>query len=325
MQKIKIDPDVKRFARYQSVINILLAKDSFNKSDIYEGLKDEKPAFLGRVIGELARDGYLTTSGPKGKLQYFWSAKKEKFNPGRWIDERVFSATVKRSPTLDRPRERLLKFGPSELKISELLAILIRSGLQGESALQAGEKLAAFFGNDLEKLSLQSRGELKQISKAIGETAYCQIMAALELGKKLANQALKAEPPQTFRIHNTSDALSYCQTYFSRLARESRQEEFHVVLLDSKHNVIKTERITVGLLNESLAHPREVFSPAIRESANAIILVHNHPAGDPTPSQDDKNMTNELKKAAEILGIRILDHIILAKDKILSMVEERTL
>lgn len=164
MLSVKIDPDIKRFTRYQSVVNILLNKDSFNKPDIYAVLKDEKPAFIGRVITELNRDGYLTKSGSRGKPQYSWSANKEGFNAGRWIDQRVFTTTVKRAPSIDRPRERLLRLGPSELKTSELIAILIRSGLQGESAMQAGEKLATIFGNNLEKLSLQARGELKQVS-----------------------------------------------------------------------------------------------------------------------------------------------------------------
>ena len=110
-----------------------------------------------------------------------------------------------------------------------------------------------------------------------------------------------------------------------RLAHEASREEFHIVLLDEKHNVIKTEQITIGLSNKSLAHPREVFKPAIRESASAVILVHNHPSGDPTPSQDDKTMTKELRKAADTLDIRVLDHIILAKDSIISMMEEKIL
>lgn len=322
MPNIKTRPDAARFARYQLVVSVLLTKDSFHKPDIYDALKDEEKAFIGRVISALVRDGYLTKKGLKTKPQYCWSVKKEEFNARRWIDSRVFTATVKRSPSADRPRERLLRLGPSEVKASELLAILIRSGLQGESAIQAGEKLAAFFGNDLEKLSLKARGELKQVSPAIGETAYCQIMAALELGKRLANQQT-AESAPAHKISNTSEALTYCKQHFMRLAREARQEEFHVILLDEKHNVIKTEKITVGLLNESLAHPREVFKPAIQESAWALILVHNHPGGDPTPSQDDKNITKELKRAAETLGLRILDHIILGKEKVLSMSEER--
>jgi len=321
---MKIDPDIKRFARYQSVVNVLLSKDSFNKHDIYKELREEKRSFIGRVISELARDSYLTNSGSKGKSQYLWSVKKDEFNPGRWIDQHVFTPTVKRSPSVDRPRERLLRLGPSELKISELLTILIRSGLQGESAMQAGEKVATLFGSNLEKLSLQARGELKQVSRAIGETAYCQIMAGLELGKRLANQRATESVPH-HKVRNTSDALAYCKEHFMRLAREAKQEEFHIVLLDEKHHIIKSEQITVGLLDKSLAHPREVFKPAVRESASALILVHNHPSGDPTPSQDDKNITKELKRAAETLGLRILDHIILSKDKALSMAEEKIL
>jgi DNA repair protein RadC len=324
MARIKPDPDVKRFARYQSVIHILLIKDSFCKSEIYESSKEEKPQFIGRVISELMKDGYLANSGPKMRPLYSWSAKKDEFNVGKWIDKRIFTATVRRSPFIDRPRERLLRLGPSELKISELLAILIRSGLRGESAMQAGEKLATLFGNNLEKLSLQARGELKQISRAVGETAYCQIIAGLELGKRLASQGITESEPH-YKVRNTSDALTYCKEHFIRLAREAKQEEFHVVLLDERHHVIKSEQITVGLLDKSLTHPREVFKPAVKESASAIILVHNHPSGDPAPSQDDKIITKELKKAAETLGFRILDHIILSKDKALSMAQEKML
>jgi DNA repair protein RadC len=301
-----------------------MESDLFNKPDIYKAIKNEKPQFIGRLIAELVKDGYLTSSGSKTKPQLSWSAKKGEFNASRWIDQRVFTATVKRSPSIDRPRERLLRLGPSELKISELLAILIRSGLRGESAMQAGEKLATIFGNNLEKLSLQARGELKQVSKAIGETAYCQIIAGLELGKRLATQGTTESEPH-YKVRNTSDALTYCKDHFIRLAREAKQEEFHVVLLDEKHRVMKSEQITVGLLDKSLAHPREVFKPAVRESASAIILVHNHPSGDPTPSQDDKEITKELKRAAGTLGLQILDHIILSKDKVLSMAEERIL
>lgn len=319
---MKSSSDEERFERYQLVVNALLARESFKKSDIYDILRDEQKPFIGKVISELVRDGYLTRDGLKSRPQYTWSKKKKGFNPSRWIDQRVFTPTITRSPSIDRPRERLLRLGPTELKNSELLAILIRSGLHGESAVQAGEKLAALFGDNLHDLSKKARGELKQTSKAIGETAYCQIMAALELGKRLAGQK-KADPQTAYKITSTSDALSYCKAHFNRLAQEASQEEFHVVLLNEKHHVIKTEQITIGLLNKSLAHPREVFRPAIRESASAVILVHNHPNGDPTPSQDDKNITKELREAADTLDIRILDHLILARDNIISMVEEK--
>ena|GEM_PF-2400830 len=136
---MKTQPDAERFARYQSVVNVLLRKDSFHKPEIYEALEDEKRAFIGKVISELIRDGYLTEDGLKSKPLYSWSEKKARFNANRWVDQRVFTPTVKRSPSSDRPRERLLRLGPAKLKTSELLAILIRSGLHGESAVQAGE------------------------------------------------------------------------------------------------------------------------------------------------------------------------------------------
>ena len=324
MARRRSQSDAERFTRHQRLLNVLRSRDSFRKSDIFDLLKVETKAFVGRVIGELMRAGYLTKRGPGTNPGYAWSEKQEEFDVGRWIESRVFAPTVKRSPSPDRPRERLMRLGAHALKTSELLAILVRSGLQGESAVQAGEKLAALFGDDLERLSLQGRGELNFISRAIGETAYSQLMAALELGKRLANQRA-AHSVVPSRIQNSGEALAYCKDHFSRLTQEAEQEELHVVLLDGRHHVIKTERITVGLLNQSLIHPREVFKAAIRESASALILVHNHPDGDPNPSQDDRTVTRELRKAGETLGIRLMDHIILCKDKALSMVEERLL
>jgi DNA repair protein RadC len=178
----KSQSDAERFARYQTVLDALLCQHSFLKQDAYKTLQSEEPVFIGRVIADLVRDGYLNKDGNKSNPSLSWTEKKGDFNPGRWIDQHIFSPSVKRSPSSDRPRERLLRLGPAELKISELLAILVRAGLHGESAMQVGEKLAARFGNDLQALSVKARGELKQISKAVGETAYCQIMAALELG-----------------------------------------------------------------------------------------------------------------------------------------------
>ena len=319
---MKAKSDTERFGRYQAVIDALLARDSFHKKDLYSDLDGVKKTFIGRVVKELAKEGYLSLDGARSKPLYFWTDKRNDLDVGRWIDKQVFTAAVRRSPSADRPRERLLRLGVSHLKTSELLAILIRSGLQGESATQAGEKISARFGNNLQALSLKARGELKQISNAVGETAYCQIMAALELGKRLARQEGAADERDK-KITNTADALAFCKRHFARLAHEGTQEEFHVVLLDQKHHLMRTVQITVGLSNQSLVHPREIFRPAIQESASAIILVHNHPSGDPTPSQEDKSITRELKGAAEVLKVRLLDHIILGKGKALSMAEEK--
>jgi DNA repair protein RadC len=314
--------DTERFARYRAVVDAVLAKENFSKSDIYPSFKPEEKTFIGRVISELTQDGYLRRNGLKSNPSFSWTENKQGFNPGRWIDQRVFTPTVKRSPSSDRPRERLLRLGPAELKTSELLAILVRAGLQGESAMQAGEKIAARFGNDLHGLSMKARGELKEISRAIGKTAYCQIIAALELGRRMASQEKSVSEP-LHKIKDTAAALSFCRKRFARLAQEGSQEEFHVVLLDHAHHVIKTALITVGLTNKSLVHPREVFKPAIQESASALILVHNHPSGDPTPSQEDMGVTKELRAAADILNLRILDHVILGRAKVVSMAEEK--
>jgi DNA repair protein RadC len=318
---MKTRSDAERFARYQALVDALLAKESFRKSDIYPSFKPEEKIFIGRVISELTKDGYLSQNGIKSNPFFSWTEKKKTFTLGRWIDQRVFTPTVKRSPSSDRPRERLLRLGPAQLKTSELLAILVRAGLHGESAMQVGEKLAARFGNDLQSLSLKARGELKQISKAIGETAYCQIMAALELAKRWGAQGKTTVP--LHKISNPAAALSFCRKHFSRLAHEGSQEEFHAVLLDQAHHIIRTVQITLGLTDKSLVHPREVFKPAIQESASALILVHNHPSGDPTPSQEDLAVTKELKAAADILNLRILDHVILGRGRVVSMVEEK--
>jgi DNA repair protein RadC len=318
---MKARSDAERFARYQSIVDALLAKESLHKADLYPSFKPEEKMLIGRIIHELLGDGFLIQNGAKSMPLYSWTEKKKDFNAGRWIDQRVFAPTVKRSPSPDRPRERLLRLGPAQLKTSELLAILVRAGLHGESAMQVGEKLAARFGDDLQTLSLKARGELKQISKALGETAYCQIMAALELGKRLVSQGKTTVPP--LKIGSPAAALSFCRKHFSRLAQEGSQEEFHAVLLDQAHHIIRTVQITLGLTDKSLVHPREVFKPAIQESASALILVHNHPSGDPTPSQEDLAVTKELKAAADILNLRILDHVILGRGRVVSMVEEK--
>jgi DNA repair protein RadC len=319
---MKPDSDTQRFLRYQRVLEAILSLDIFRKEDVYMSLDAEKRVFVGRIIGELEREGHLTKKKAKRGSVFSWSKNKSNFNMGRWIDQRVFTPSVKRSPDDQRPRERLLQLGPEFLKTSELLAILIRSGLQGESAVQAGEEIGARFGNDLQALSLKARGELKQFSKAIGETAYCQIMAALELGKRLAVQQ-KGALDKPYRIKSPASALAFCRRHFERLAHESAKEEFHVVLLDQAHQVIKTAQITVGITDKSLVHPREVFRLAIQESASALILVHNHPTGDPDPSQEDITITGELKAAAGILGLGLLDHIILGKFRSVSMKEEK--
>jgi DNA repair protein RadC len=191
----------------------------------------------------------------------------------------------------------------------------------GESALQAGEKVAARFGEQLEKLPGVGRGELKAISPAIDVTAYCQIMAGIELGRRVVTAADAGVRAR--RLLSTADALAYCREQFARLAGDGSQEECHVVSLDTKHQVMGTHRIAVGALDGSRVQPREVFRPAIKDAAAAILLVHNHPSGDPTPSPEDLAFTRRMEEAGTGLGIEVLDHIIVARDGALSIREYR--
>ncbi len=226
------------------------------------------------------------------------------------------------TPSADRPRERLFSQGPAGLRLADLLAILIRSGRPGESALQAGEKIAAHYANHLADLATAGQGELSEISPAIGPTAYCQIMAAIELGRRVA-QAKDLDSVREHSLDDTESAVRFCREHFARLASDATQEEFHIVCLDTKLKVLNTHRISVGVLDRSLVHPREVFRPAVKDAAKAIILVHNHPSGDPTPSDEDFAITRRLDDAGRMMGIDVVDHIIVARKGSVSIREHR--
>ncbi len=228
---------------------------------------------------------------------------------------------IAESPIQDRPRERLLKVGAENLRLAELFAILIRSGRKGESAVQAGEKLAAHFRNKLDKISDAQLREMKEISVVVANTAYCQIMAGIELGRRVAVAKNFSEPPR--RISGSQDAIDYCEEVFARLIVDSHREEFHIICLDTKNQIIDSHQISVGTLDASLVHPREVFRPAIKDAASSIILVHNHPSGDPTPSREDHAVTRRLEECGKTLGIDVLDHIVLGAFRSVSVQEQR--
>lgn len=213
------------------------------------------------------------------------------------------------SPAQDRPRERLQSVGAENLRLAELFAILIRSGRAGESAVQAGERIAAEFSDTLERLPDAAAGELKEISSAVATTAYCQIMAGIELGRRVAAAKNSQQSPN--KITSSASAKEYCEQHFARLIADSSREEFHIVCLDTKHRVINTHQISIGTLDASLVHPREVFRPAIKDAASSVILVHNHPSGDPSPSKEDYDVTRRLEESGKTLGIDVLDHIVL--------------
>ena len=202
-----------------------------------------------------------------------------------------------------RPRERLKRLSADSLSDYELLAILVQSGFRGENALELSNRIISEFG--LEKLNSLSLQELMKI-KGIGLATSSKLVAAFELSKR-ANSGKICEKV----ISNASDIAHH---YMEKL-RDKKKEYFIAVFLDSKNKIIKDEIISVGTLNSALVHPREVFKEAIKASANAIILVHNHPSGDCEASDEDREITEKMKEAGELIDIQVLDHVIISKNK----------
>ena len=215
---------------------------------------------------------------------------------------------IKNLPKVDRPREKLMKYGPDRLSNSELLAILIRTGRKGENVLEiAGSILKKFGGSKLPEVSFD---ELKQIF-GLGPVKSCEIIACFELGKRLLKgkkAVLILSPRDVWIAMKDISAL--------------KKEHFAVFYLDSRSQSIQREIVSVGALNTSLIHPREVFEPAVIRSAAQVVIAHNHPSGDIEPSGDDFLITNRLKLAGEILGIEIVDHLIVAKNSFFSFKEK---
>ena len=200
----------------------------------------------------------------------------------------------------ERPREKMILNGANCLSDAELLAIIIRTGTKELNAIQLGQAIIDKADNIryLQDLTFE---ELKSIN-GIGQTKALQIKAALELAKRISSYK-----PLKYKIKNPWDIYKY---YMESL-RYQYKEIFKVVLLNTKNEIITDVDISIGTLNSSLVHPREVFREAIRRSSNKIILLHNHPSGNCEPSKEDKNITNRLKDCGEIIGIEVIDHIII--------------
>lgn len=210
-------------------------------------------------------------------------------------------AMIKELPSEERPRDKLIKFGPGFLSNSELLAILIGSGTKRASALTLANRILAL-EEGISYLTDCQPDELAQIP-GIGLAKSCQIIAAIELGKRIATK------PKTKRVNiNSPDEVA---SLFLQEMRYLKKEHFKVLLLNTKNEIIMIENISVGSLNSSVVHPREVFCTAVKKSACSIIAVHNHPSGNPAPSQADINITKRLVEVGEILGIKLLDHLII--------------
>lgn len=215
----------------------------------------------------------------------------------------VLREAIKQWPESDRPREKLVKNGASSLSDSELVAILIGSGSGSKNALDLAREILVKF-DGLSGLEIASVEEIRK-TRGIGEVKAITIKAGLEMGRRFA--ASSSGQTASVPIRVSEDAA---KIYMPQM-KNMRKETFRVALLNTKNRITKTVTISEGGLASAVVEPREVFNPAIRESASGVILLHNHPSGDPSPSDDDINLTRRLSAAGKLMNIKILDHIII--------------
>jgi DNA repair protein RadC len=211
----------------------------------------------------------------------------------------------------ERPRERLHASGAEALSAVELIALVLRVGARGSPSLRLAADLFARFGS-LERLSRAGDAELACVA-GMGPAKIASLRAAFELGGRLARQPIETGE----RLHSPKQVFAH----FGARLRRLRQETFFVLLLDSRHRLLRAVEVSRGSLNQSLVHPREVFAPALREAAAAILVLHNHPSGDPLPSREDHEVTRRLSEAGALLGIPLLDHVVIGADAYTSFAE----
>ena len=219
---------------------------------------------------------------------------------------------IKSLPENERPQEKALKNGMNALSDAELIALILRTGRQSESSISLAEEVLALCDEGLFSMGTFSTDDLLKIN-GIGPGKACTLMAAVELGKRIAASRI----PEKY----TADDPGSIADMFMEDLRYEKKEYFKSVIVNAKGEVISVDNVSVGELSSTLVHPREVFSRAVRKSAYGVIFVHNHPSGDPTPSEEDICTTERLVEGGEILGIKVLDHVIIGDGRYESLRE----
>ncbi len=208
-------------------------------------------------------------------------------------------------PNAERPRERMRDKGPGALSVKELLALVLRHGTREKSALELAEELYSRFGGTLSGLSGATVASLSELP-GIGPTKAMELQAIFELARRMAEEAVLRQRPC---LANPKLIVQYMSGRF----RHPGQEEFHVLFMDSKLFLVRDEIVTIGLLDRCPIHPREIFRLAVQEGCSGIVVCHNHPSGDPAPSREDRESTRQLAMAGNVLGIRLLDHLVIGE------------
>lgn len=223
------------------------------------------------------------------------------------MEDLEYRTTMRGMPASERPRERLVALGSRVLTDAELVAILLGSGTRSQTALEVARSL--LYRGGLRVLAQASVEELAR-QHGIGAARACVLKAAAEIGKRLTT--MSTERAIITSPGDVGDLLMEDMRYLDR-------EHFRIVMLNTKNQVLAVESVAVGSLNAAIVHPREIFKAAISKSAAAVVLVHNHPSGDPTPSQDDIQITKRLVDAGRLLGIEVLDHVVIGDNRYLSL------
>lgn len=299
--------DIERLERYERIFQWLLKNENFSKQEICKC--GESKYLIGKIINSLLTEGAIKK---KLKDSYQWTSPFVESYQREWLQFQRPSHQLKRLRKVDRPREKLLTFGSSKLTSSELLAIFLRIGVKGKSAIKIASELLTQFGG----VKGIFEADIKELLKieGIGEAKVAQIKAVHGLAEKYLKENAKLVPI----IKKSKEVFNYL--YLSM--RDLKQETFKVIFLDSANQVIDMKNLFKGTLTSSAVYPREIMKNAIECNAAGLIFVHNHPSGDPKPSDSDKDITEDLVSAGNLMQIKVLDHIIIGDNRYFSFADE---
>lgn len=299
--------DVERLQKYERIFSYLLKKDIFSRADIWRCGENKK--LIGKVINNLISEGTIDKK-PKGFFEWE-SSHKEKYK-AEWLDRDVSTHQLRRLSKDERPREKLLTFGPSKLTTSELLAIFLRVGTKGKSVVNfAGELLNRFGG--VRGIFEAPNKDLLEI-RGIGKAKVAQIKAVQALAEQYLKERVTGKP---IRLKSSKAVFDYL---YQSMAKETK-EVFKVFYLDDANNVLDIEDVFQGTVDQGVIYPREVIKSALDKNATRLILAHNHLSGILKPSGHDIEITRQLKKSCAAVSLEILDHTIIGKGQYYSFRE----